>query len=170
MYLNRAQITDQIPKHIRSVVGFFLAKIVGRSPCQCGEAIYIFKNRNCKNLKALQEHLNSTNILRDSCTFLRETDIFLISFLLVLLQLLFDFLAFKNDINYWKRRDSMVGLSMRTGGYQGIGESIESFNFLRHSYMPFIQLSVKIGARNTESFRRNYLWKTRNFTNNVWAH
>ena len=100
--------------------------------------------------------------MRDSCTFLRETDIFLISFLLILLQLLFDFLAFKNDINYWKRRDSMVGLSMRTGGYQGIGESIESFNFLRHSYMPFIQLSVKVGSRYTESFRRNYLWKTRN--------
>ena len=75
---------------------------------------------------------------------------FLISFLFILLQLLFDFLAFKNDINYWKRRDSMVGLSMRTGGYQGMGESIESFNFLRHSYMPFIQLSVKIGARYTE--------------------
>ena len=32
-----------------------------------------------------------------------------------LLQLLFDFLAFKNDINYWKSRNSMVGLSMRTG-------------------------------------------------------
>ena len=74
------------------------------------------------------KHLNSSNILRDSCIFF-EGNIFLISFLFILLQLLFDFLAFKNDINYWKRRDSMVGLSMRTGGYQGIGESIESFNF-----------------------------------------
>lgn len=32
-----------------------------------------------------------------------------------LLQLLFDFLAFKNDISYWRNRDSMVGLSTKTG-------------------------------------------------------
>jgi len=31
------------------------------------------------------------------------------------LQLLFDFLAFKNDISYWRKRDSMVGLSTKTG-------------------------------------------------------
>ena len=30
-------------------------------------------------------------------------------------QLLFDFLAFKNDISYWKKRDTMVGLSTRVG-------------------------------------------------------
>jgi hypothetical protein len=28
---------------------------------------------------------------------------------------LFDFLAFKNDINYWRHRKTMVGLSFRTG-------------------------------------------------------
>ena len=33
----------------------------------------------------------------------------------LVLQLLFDFLAFKNDISYWKQRDSMVGLSTRVG-------------------------------------------------------
>ena len=32
-----------------------------------------------------------------------------------LLQTLFDFLAFKNDIQFWQKRDSMVGLSIRTG-------------------------------------------------------
>jgi len=31
------------------------------------------------------------------------------------LQLLFDVLAFKNDISYWRNRDSMVGLSTKTG-------------------------------------------------------
>ena len=30
-------------------------------------------------------------------------------------QLLFDFLAFKNDISYWKKRKNMVGLSSRVG-------------------------------------------------------
>lgn len=30
------------------------------------------------------------------------------------LQLLFDFLAFKNDISFWRHRKTMVGLSTRT--------------------------------------------------------
>ena len=34
---------------------------------------------------------------------------------LYLFQILFDFLAFKNDISYWKKRDTMVGLSTRAG-------------------------------------------------------
>ncbi|XP_015754783.1 PREDICTED: cleft lip and palate transmembrane protein 1-like protein [Acropora digitifera] len=45
-----------------------------------------------------------------------DTNLFLlaVTFGITVLHLLFDFLAFKNDINYWKRRNSMVGLSMRT--------------------------------------------------------
>lgn len=31
-----------------------------------------------------------------------------------MLKLLFDFLAFKNDIGYWKRRKTTVGLSTKT--------------------------------------------------------
>ena len=31
----------------------------------------------------------------------------------VLAQLLFDFLAFKNDIEFWRRRDSFAGLSTK---------------------------------------------------------
>lgn len=30
------------------------------------------------------------------------------------LQLLFDFLSFKNDISFWKKKKSYVGLSLRT--------------------------------------------------------
>lgn len=32
-----------------------------------------------------------------------------------LLQLLFDFLAFKNDISFWKQKKSMVGMSSKAG-------------------------------------------------------
>lgn len=32
-------------------------------------------------------------------------------------QMLFDFLAFKNDILYWHARDTMVGLSTKVGEY-----------------------------------------------------
>lgn len=37
------------------------------------------------------------------------------SFSDILFQLLFDFLAFKNDVSYWKNRENMVGLSTRVG-------------------------------------------------------
>lgn len=30
-------------------------------------------------------------------------------------QLLFDFLAFKNDISFWKQKKSMVGMSSKAG-------------------------------------------------------
>lgn len=32
-----------------------------------------------------------------------------------LFQLLFDFLAFKNDISFWKQKKSMVGMSSKAG-------------------------------------------------------
>lgn len=34
---------------------------------------------------------------------------------LVFFQLLFDFLAFKNDISFWKQKKSMVGMSSKAG-------------------------------------------------------
>ncbi|KAL8613870.1 hypothetical protein ACOMHN_032860 [Nucella lapillus] len=37
----------------------------------------------------------------------------LLTFTVAAFHLLFDFLAFKNDIQYWKKRDTMVGLSSR---------------------------------------------------------
>lgn len=38
----------------------------------------------------------------------------LLTFLVAAFHLLFDFLAFKSDINYWRKRETMVGLSSRT--------------------------------------------------------
>lgn len=34
-------------------------------------------------------------------------------------QLLFDFLAFKNDISFWKQKKSMVGMSSKAGREPG---------------------------------------------------
>ncbi|GFO30988.1 cleft lip and palate transmembrane protein 1-like protein [Plakobranchus ocellatus] len=39
----------------------------------------------------------------------------LLTFTVAAFHLLFDFLAFKNDISYWKKRKNMVGLSSRVG-------------------------------------------------------
>ena len=30
-------------------------------------------------------------------------------------QVLFDFLAFKNDVNFWRKRKTIIGVSKRTG-------------------------------------------------------
>lgn len=38
--------------------------------------------------------------------------------LLSCLQLLFDFLAFKNDISFWKKKKSMIGMSTKAGTAQ----------------------------------------------------
>ena len=39
-------------------------------------------------------------------------------------QLLFDFLAFKNDISYWRERDTMIGLSTRAVVWRAVSQSI----------------------------------------------
>ncbi|XP_032228354.2 cleft lip and palate transmembrane protein 1-like protein [Nematostella vectensis] len=45
-----------------------------------------------------------------------DTNLYLLglTFLISIFHLLFDFLAFKNDVNFWQNADSMVGLSSRT--------------------------------------------------------
>lgn len=34
---------------------------------------------------------------------------------MLFIKLLFDFLAFKNDINFWRKKDNIVGLSTKAG-------------------------------------------------------
>lgn len=38
----------------------------------------------------------------------------------VIFQLLFDFLAFKNDISFWKKKKSMIGMSTKAGSSSGL--------------------------------------------------
>lgn len=42
-----------------------------------------------------------------------------LGFVLFFSQLLFDFLAFKNDISFWKQKKSMVGMSSKAGREPG---------------------------------------------------
>eukprot|EP00095_Tigriopus_kingsejongensis_P010369 snap_masked-scaffold933_size79438-processed-gene-0.6 protein:Tk10369 transcript:snap_masked-scaffold933_size79438-processed-gene-0.6-mRNA-1 annotation:"hypothetical protein DAPPUDRAFT_315834" len=48
----------------------------------------------------------------------------LITFSVSAVHLLFDFLAFKNDISFWRQRQSMVGLSSRTLLWRAFSQSI----------------------------------------------
>ncbi|XP_052816394.1 lipid scramblase CLPTM1L-like [Mya arenaria] len=48
----------------------------------------------------------------------------MMTFAVAALHLLFDFLAFKNDISYWRNRDTMVGLSTRAVVWRCVSQSI----------------------------------------------
>ncbi|KAL4235053.1 Cleft lip and palate associated transmembrane protein 1 [Mactra antiquata] len=48
----------------------------------------------------------------------------MLTFAVAALHLLFDFLAFKNDINYWKNRDTMVGLSTRVVVWRCVSQAV----------------------------------------------
>ena len=43
----------------------------------------------------------------------------------VLFQLLFDFLAFKNDISFWKKKKSMIGMSTKAGSGSGLARVLQ---------------------------------------------
>ncbi|CAF1515817.1 unnamed protein product, partial [Didymodactylos carnosus] len=47
-----------------------------------------------------------------------------LTFVVAAFHTLFDFLAFKNDINYWRHRKTMVGLSIRTVLWRSISQFI----------------------------------------------
>nr|XP_009860652.1 cleft lip and palate transmembrane protein 1-like protein [Ciona intestinalis] len=55
-----------------------------------------------------------------------DTNLFFLAltFVVALFHMLFDFLAFKNDINYWKKRDSMEGLSFHSVVYRCVSTII----------------------------------------------
>ena len=40
------------------------------------------------------------------------------------LQLLFDFLAFKNDVSFWRRKQNLVGLSSRTVIWRAFSQAV----------------------------------------------
>eukprot|EP00057_Strongylocentrotus_purpuratus_P020854 XP_011675328.1 PREDICTED: cleft lip and palate transmembrane protein 1-like protein isoform X2 [Strongylocentrotus purpuratus] len=60
--------------------------------------------------------------------------------------LLFDFLAFKNDIAYWKARNSMVGLSIRTVTWRCVSQIIVFFYLLDQNTSLLITVPCGIGA------------------------
>ena len=47
---------------------------------------------------------------------LKDTNVYLLvlTFVVTILHMVFDFLAFKSDIHFWRKNDSMEGLSLRT--------------------------------------------------------
>lgn len=66
-----------------------------------------------------QQHAMGTSTMHDTDgmkALLLDTNPYLlaVTFLVSILHMLFDFLAFKNDVSFWKKRKSFKGLSLRT--------------------------------------------------------
>ena len=59
-----------------------------------------------------------------------DTEIYLLltTFIVSAFHLLFDCLAFKNDVSYWRKRETMAGLSIRTVAFQMISTYIISIH------------------------------------------
>lgn len=95
-----------------------------------------------------------------------DTNLFLlaVTFGITVLHLLFDFLAFKNDINYWKSRDSMVGLSMRTVIWRCVSTFIIFLYLMDEKTSLLVLIPAGIGSliemwKVTRAFKVNIKWE-----------
>lgn len=63
-----------------------------------------------------------------------------------LLQLLFDFLAFKNDVSFWRRKRSLAGLSARTVFWRAFSQMVIFFYLLDEQTSLLVLVPAGISA------------------------
>ncbi|XP_046389208.1 cleft lip and palate transmembrane protein 1-like protein [Ischnura elegans] len=84
------------------------------------------------------------------------------------IHLLFDFLAFKNDVSFWRKRDDMVGLSTSTLIWRAFSQFVVFLYLLDENTSPLVLVPTAIGVVIE-------LWKCKkvlrlkfNFSNRGW--
>lgn len=118
------------------------------------------------SLKSMKNLGFSDKDLDDIRGIFTDTNLFLLAltFGITVLHLLFDFLAFKNDINYWKSRDSMVGLSIRTVIWRCVSTLIIFLYLMDEKTSLLVLIPAGIGLlievwKVTKAFKVNIKWE-----------
>ncbi|CAH2239482.1 jg21489 [Pararge aegeria aegeria] len=111
-----------------------------------------------------------------------DTNLYLLSatVLIASCHLLFDFLAFKNDVSFWRRKSSFAGLSARTVFWRAFSQLVIFFYLLdeQTSLLVLVPASISAVIENEELFdltltclRLNswYSWALKSVVNGVYA-
>lgn len=88
------------------------------------------------------------NDLDDMKGIFSDTNLYFLAmtFTIALVHMLFDVLAFKNDISFWKKKESMEGMSMRTVLWRFISSTIVFFYLLDEKTSLLVLVPSGIGA------------------------
>ncbi|KAL9975359.1 hypothetical protein ACROYT_G012514 [Oculina patagonica] len=118
------------------------------------------------SLKSMKDLGFSDKDLDEMRGIFTDTNLFLlaVTFGITVLHLLFDFLAFKNDINYWKSRNSMVGLSIRTVIWRCVSTLIIFLYLMDEKTSLLVLIPAGIGSliemwKVTKAFKVSIKWE-----------
>ena len=106
--------------------------------------------------------------MEDVIAIFTETNFYILAFtiMVTVLHLIFDFLAFKNDINFWRKRDTVVGLSSRTILWRAFSQIIVFLYLMEEKSSLLISIPAGI-ACFIEMWKVLKLWKFRGMVQSI---